>query len=191
MVKLLALIIVVGLASSLLVWKVYAPTVDSERPIVDFKNISYQIEGQPVKLTAGVSEVPVAPGAPTNVVTKYFGNELRTDLNDDGLEDVVFILTQQPGGSGTFYYAVAALKTATGYVGSDGFLLGDRVAPQTTELSQNPRHKHVVVINYADRAADEPMTAEPSVGKSAYLKLDPVSMQWGIVEPDFEGESAL
>lgn len=33
------------------------------------------------------------------------------------------------------------------------------------------------------------MTAQPSVGKSAYLKLNPSTMQWGIVEPDFEGES--
>lgn len=32
------------------------------------------------------------------------------------------------------------------------------------------------------------MTARPSVGKSVYLKLD-ANMRWGIVEPDFEGES--
>ena len=33
------------------------------------------------------------------------------------------------------------------------------------------------------------MTEQPSVGKSVYLKLDSATMQWGIVEPDFEGES--
>lgn len=121
--------------------------------------------------------------------TRYFGNELITDLNDDGHDDVVFIITHEPGGSGTFYYAVAARSTEDGYLGSDGYMLGDRIAPQSIELSQNPRHVNVVVVNYADRAPGDPMTAQPSVGKSVYLKLDPQAMQWGIVEPDFEGES--
>jgi hypothetical protein len=56
-------------------------------------------------------------------------------------------------------------------------------------VSQNPVQKNVVVFNYAERKPGEPMTASPSVGKSVYLKLDPVSMRWGIVVPDFEGES--
>ena len=157
----------------------------------EYKNAEYIIEGQRIRLTNGEAQTEVAPGSASKVVTKYFGNELKTDLNSDGREDVVFLLTQNTGGSGTFYYVVAALNTARGYVGSDGYVLGDRIAPQTTEVSQNPRHKNVVVVNYADRNIGEPMTTQPSLGKSAYLKLDPVSMQWGIVEPDFEGESNL
>ncbi len=121
--------------------------------------------------------------------TRYFGNELKMDLNDDGREDVAFIISHSGGGSGTFYYAVAALNTERGYVGSDGYLLGDRIAPQSTNVSPNPRHRGVVVFNYADRAEGEPMVASPSVGKSAYLKLNVDTMQWGIVEPDFEGEA--
>jgi hypothetical protein len=123
------------------------------------------------------------------ITTKYFGNEVNADLNGDGREDVAFILTQDGGGSGTFYYAVAALNTPEGYVGSDGYLLGDRVAPQATNMSQNPNQKYVVVFNYAERAPGEPMTARPSMGKSVYLKLDTQTMQWGIVVPNFEGES--
>lgn len=155
----------------------------------DYKNIEYIIEGQRVKLIDGAAATEGAPGSAAKIVTNYFGNELKTDLNNDGRDDTVFILTQTRGGSGTYFYAVAALQTDEGYVGSDGFLLGDRIAPQTTEVSRNPRHKNVVVVNYADRAPGEPMTASPSVGKSAYLKLDPKTMQWGIVVPDFEGES--
>lgn len=120
---------------------------------------------------------------------RYFGNELLVDLNNDGREDVVFLVTHEPGGSGTFFYAVASLNTKDGFVGSDGFFLGDRIAPQTTTLSPNPRHRGVVVVNYADRDLGQPMTAPPSVGKSTYLKLDVERMQWGIVVPDFEGES--
>lgn len=155
----------------------------------DYKSAEYLIEGQRVRLVNGVAETEAAPGSASKMVTRYFGNELKEDLNDDGREDVVFLLTQERGGSGTFFYAVAALNTEGGYKGSDGYFLGDRIAPQSTTPSQNPRHKHVVVINYADRKPGEPMTAQPSVGKSAYLKLNIDTMQWGIVEPDFEGES--
>jgi hypothetical protein len=154
-----------------------------------YKDAAFILEGQKVQLIDGVAVMEAAPGSASKITTRYFGNELKADLNGDGREDVAFILTQDNGGSGTFYYAVAALKTDTGYAGSDGYLLGDRIAPQSTNISSNPRQKNVVVFNYADRAAGEPMTAAPSVGKSAYLKLDPASMQWGIVEPDFEGES--
>lgn len=155
----------------------------------DYKDAEYIIEGQRVQLVDGVAEVEAAPGSATKVVTRYFGNELVTDLDGDGRQDVAFILTQDRGGSGTFYYAVAALNTERGYLGSDGYLLGDRIAPQSTDPSPNPKHKYVVVFNYADRAPGEPMTASPSVGTSAYLKIDPQSRQWGIVMPDFEGES--
>ncbi len=157
--------------------------------VVDCKNTEYMINGRTVRLINGVSEVESAPGSASRTVTRYFGNELKTDLNDDGREDVVFILTQETGGSGTFFYAVAALNSEQGCLGSDGFFLGDRIAPENIELSKNPRHKNVIVVNYADRAPGEPMTAAPSVGKSAYLKLDVESRQWGIVQADFEGES--
>lgn len=156
---------------------------------VDYLNIEYTINGEKVKLTDGLAEKEVAPGSASKVVTRYFGNDFLTDLNNDGREDIVFILTQVTGGSGTMFYAVSALNTEQGYIGGDGYLLGDRVAPQNIGLSQNPRHKNVVVVNYAVRKDGEPMTTQPSVGKSTYLKLDTASMQWGIVEPDFEGES--
>jgi hypothetical protein len=128
------------------------------------------------------------PESNAKMVTRYFGNELETDLNGDGINDVVFLVTQETGGSGTFYYAVGAIKTDGGHVGSDGYFLGDRIAPQTTEKSQDPRHKNVVVINYADRMDSEPMTTQPSVGKSVYLKLGQDNT-WGIVAADFEGEA--
>ena len=102
---------------------------------------------------------------------------------------MVFLLTQDGNGSGAFYYVVAALSTANGYVGSDGYFLGDRIAPQNINLSENPNQQGVIVVNYADRATDEPMAATPSVGKSVYLKLDLTNERWGVVEPNFSGES--
>ena len=158
-------------------------------PGTDYTNAAYVVEGERIKLADGLAEGETSPGSASRIVTRYFGNELKTDLNADGREDVVFLLTQQRGGSGTFFYAVAALNTDAGYVGSDGYLLGDRIAPQTTVVSRDSRHKNVVVVNYRDRMPNEPMTTQPSVGKSVYLKLDPETVRWGIVAQDFEGES--
>ena len=150
--------------------------------LTDYKNIEYIIDGNSFLLTDSVSELA------TNTI-RYFGNEVFYDINDDGREDVVFIVIQDDGGTGTFFYAVAALNTEEGYVGSHGFFIGDRIAPQSTEVSQNPNHKNVIVINYADRAPGDPMTSEPSVGKSVWLKLDQSSMQFGVVVQNFEGEA--
>jgi len=150
----------------------------------DFKNITYTIDGQQVTLVNGRAEVPAAPGSASTVVTQYFGNQATGDLNGDGVPDVAFLLTQDPGGSGTFYYVVAAIKTATGYRGTDAVLLGDRIAPQTTEVTNGK-----LIVNYADRAAGEPMTTAPSMGKSLYLKLDPATMQFGVIDQNFSGEA--
>lgn len=182
-------IIVVLLALVTYALDMYVQTKKQVHTAAGYKDATYQIDGIPVQLKNGIAESEAAPGSASKIVTRYFGNEYMTDLNNDGRKDVVFLLTQETGGSGLFYYVVAALNTEHGYVGSDGYLLGDRIAPQSIEMSPNPRHTNVIVANYADRAADAPMTAQPSVGKSAYLKLDVQSMQWGVVEPNFEGES--
>lgn len=166
-------------------------TAESVTQTSDYKNISYEINGERVTLVDGLAETEQAPDSNSKVITRYFGNELVADLNSDGRDDVAFILSQETGGSGIFYYAVAAIKTDDGYVGTDGYLLGDRIAPQSTDISSNPRQVDVVVFNYLERASGEPMTTQPSVGRSVYLKLVPESMRWAIVEPDFAGESAV
>jgi hypothetical protein len=65
-----------------------------------------------------------------------------------------------------FYYIVAALNTPTGYKGTDAILLGDRIAPQTTEFKGGK-----IVANYADRRQDEPFSEVPSVAVSKYFKI--------------------
>lgn len=162
-----------------------------EGPATSPKDATYVIDGQVVTLANGVAETEVAPGSASKTITRWFGNEVVADLDGDGIEDTAFLLTQEGGGSGVFFYVVAALKKGEGYEGSQAYFLGDRIAPQTTEMSQNPKHERVLVVNYADRAPGEPMTASPSVGKSVWLKYDADNNQFGIVVQDFEGESAI
>jgi heat shock protein HslJ len=194
-IALLALVAIVGMykfnyLASLSNHDVDGNKVDVIEKPSDSLNTTYSIEGEMVALVDGVAEVEVVPGATSKVVTKYFGNEVQIDLNDDGREDKVFLLTQNSGGSGTFFYVVAAINTENGWLGSKAFLLGDRIAPQSTEVSQNPNHKNVIVINYMDRASDEAMSEQPTIGNSVWLKLDVNSLMFGTVEQVFSGEAS-
>lgn len=142
--------------------KISTPSMDKG---VDYKNATYKIDGKSVTLINGEAETEIAPGSASKSITKYFGNEVVSDLNNDGRPDIAFIITQTNGGSGTFYYAVAALNTSNGYLGSDLVLLGDRIAPQSTNMSTNPSQKNVIVFNYLDRNLSDSFTISPSVGK--------------------------
>jgi hypothetical protein len=154
-----------------LVKKVEAPT-DGEKAATalpfDPQNATYMIDGQPVTLVNGLSEVEAAPGSVTKTTTRYFGNEARGDLNGDGQEDLAYLITYDGGGSGTFFLAVAAIKNADGYKITNPFLIGDRIAPQTTEIVSGELR-----VNYATRGQGEPMTAQPSVGVTMRLKVTP------------------
>lgn len=135
-----------------------APPAGGHQPsAADPKNATYEIQERQVTLADGNSIVEDAPGSRT--ITAYFGNEAKGDLDADGDLDAAFILIQNGGGSGTFVYVVAALKEGEGYRGTNGILLGDRIAPQTTEIRDGK-----VIVNYADRRPDEPMATQPSVG---------------------------
>jgi hypothetical protein len=153
----------------------------------DYKDGTYIIDGEPVTLADGVHEAPAAPGSSSKVTTRYFGNEVKVDLNEDGIMDLAFIITRETGGSGTFFYLVGAIQSDDNlYHGTNAMLVGDRIAPQTTELKDG-----LIVINYADRKPGEPMSAQPSVGKSMYVKFDEETNSFGEVVQDFEGESAF
>lgn len=152
----------------------------------DYKNVTYVIGGRPVTLVNGRAESESAPGSASKTITQYFGNEAMGDLNGDGMPDVVFILTQTGGGSGTFFYAVIALKTPDGYRGTNAMFLGDRIAPQTTEI-----HDGRAVVNFADRAVGESFAVAPHVGKSVWIHLDINKMEIGEWVKDFEGETDI
>jgi hypothetical protein len=192
----LIIFVLLVLAAGFAVFKLYLQRekVADQISAKDYKNATYTIEGRSITLTNGLSEIEAAFGSAAKIITRYFGNEVKHDLNDDGREDVVFLLTQEAGGSGVFFYVVAALNTPAGFIGSKAFFLGDRIAPQTTELDEGETvngtsRQNVIVVNYATRLPNEPFTAAPSVGKSVWLKLDSIIMQFGEVAQDFEGES--
>lgn len=108
-----------------------------------------------------------------NDALTMFGEPVYGDLNGDGKQDAAVLLVNEPGGSGTFYYAVLAINVSYGiyqeprYEATNALLLGDRIAPQTIEI-----HDGQAVYNYAARLPNKPMTAQPSVGKSFYVQYN-------------------
>ncbi len=171
MKKIITVLLVIVIAGGVLYWFKKPPTTvinnsPTKAQTKDYKNISYAIEGEQILLKNGIHEAPAAPGSEEIVVTEYMGNEVKGDFNNDGTQDVAFILTQSGGGTGVFYYVVVALQGTAGYKGTNAISLGDRIAPQTTEFRNGK-----IIVNYADRKPDEPYSAEPSVGVSKYFKV--------------------
>ena len=142
-------------------------TVLEPLPIrTDYKSLTHMLGSHLVTLKDGYYESEITPGSTSKLIIKYFGNDAEGDINNDGTEDIAFILTQEEGGSGTFFYLVAALKIDTGYIGTNSILLGDRIAPQSTEIKDGK-----IIVNYTERKPDEPMTAPPSIGVSKFITL--------------------
>src|SRR3569833_2092325 len=102
-VVLLILLIIGLLVAGFYAFNSYIYGQKQAQGAADYKDATYVIDGTPVTLVHGEAQTPAAPGSASMVITNYFGNELKADLNGDGKEDVAFILTQQTGGSGTFY----------------------------------------------------------------------------------------
>ncbi len=164
--------------------KTVAPDSDNVaiQEVQDYKNTSYVIDGEQVTLKNGFAEVEVAPGSASKKVTRYWGGDFHKDLNADGRQDVVFMVTQDSGGSGLFYYVVAAINYPEGYRGSASFFLGDRIAPKNIELGDEA----TILVNFAERNPGESFAVAPSSARSIWLYFDPGAMEFGEIAPDFD-----
>jgi hypothetical protein len=146
----------------------------TENSVLDPLNTTYWIEDRAVHLVDGYAEISIVQGSATKIRTRVLEKPVYGDINDDGKEDAVLILSHDPGGSGTFYYAAAALGKGDCYKGANTVLLGDRIVIHGIGIEQG-----VVLIRYADRRSKDPMSAEASVLRTAVLKwkdnwLEPV-----------------
>ncbi len=158
--------------------------VTAKESAADPLNATYTIERHEVRLVNGHHQVQAAPGSATKIRTWVFGELVWGDLNGDGAEDAAMLLVHAPGGSGTFYYVAAAVNTNGAYRGTNGVLLGDRIAPQNVAIRNG-----LVIANYADRRFEESMSTPPSVGKSKYLTIK--HGQLADIKPLAEGEQVV
>lgn len=150
------------------------------------QNTTYTIDGQTYTLFRGYTEREVIPGSASKNTITVFGQPAYGDIDGDGDDDAVVLLVNDTGGSGTFYYVALAINIDAEYFGTDTMLLGDRIAPQTYAIEKNR-----AIVNYADRAPDEPLGTEPTEAKSLYLQYDPESLKLieAVVNLDEENEA--
>jgi len=143
---------------------------EDQTTIFDPRNCTYQIEGEAASLKDGQFQRPQEDSS-SPIITNYFGQETFGDFNNDGFSDQALLLTQDSGGSGTFFYVVVALNSDQGCQGTNAVFLGDRIAPQNLNFTNGQ-----IVVNYADRNLGEAMTIAPSLGVSRYFQLDGESL---------------
>lgn len=129
----------------------------------DAKNGTYLVADETVPLTNG--EVTVQAEGVTLIRYKLF-QQADGLLNEDLTTDAGVLLVGDTGGSGTFYYAAAFVSTASGWQGTNGILLGDRIAPQTIDVADD-----MFIVNYAVRKQGEPFSTAPSVGVTKYFQV--------------------
>ncbi len=143
-------------------------TIDNPAPVLSAKdrqvmNAGYIFPEQTITLRDGNYQ----SSAPNFAEVNVFGQPVYSDLDNDGDEDGVIFLTWQTAGTGVFYYVAAAVDNGKDWQGTNVILLGDRIAPQNINFQ-----REIIMVNYADRKIDEPMTTSPSVGQTKYLKLE-------------------
>ncbi len=173
----LAIIIIIAAIGGGTAWQVSRPEAlpveapETAVPAVasDPADATYRINGEDVVLIDGYAESAAGSGTSKTVTRVWSGEPQFGDLDADGANDAALIITQDNGGSGTFFYIAAALKNRAtgGYDGTEAYLLGDRIAPQNFSI-----YRGAIEVNFAERAPGEPMTARPSVGVTTYLRVE-------------------
>lgn len=141
----------------------------------EYKNISYEIDGNIIGLRNGMSNDDIGGGgASSRISTRSIDYDTKADFNNDGAEDAAFMLVQYGGGTGTFYYLVAALKSEDTYKGTNAVFIGDRIKPQNIEFKDSR-----VIVYYLDRGDEEPFTANPTIKKIKYFKVEGLKLiEW-------------
>ena len=126
--------------------------------VTNIKDLSFELEGKNIKLSKGVYEENI-PNSSQKMIVKMFGEPVYGDISGDSIPDAIIYVVVETGGSGSFFYAVAAQGSDQGWVGSNAELLGDRIAPQNINIING-----VANFNFADRNPGESFSVRPSLG---------------------------
>lgn len=144
---------------------------------------TYTIDGEPFTLVDGWAEKEITSDSATKDKLFILGDPVLADIDKDGDDDALVILINQPGGSGSFYYAAVSLNNKDKYESTNSILLGDRISIQDFYIEDSKAK-----IRYLDRAEDESFATKPSIEKEIHLTLDK-DLNLVQVAKDFEGEA--
>lgn len=129
-------------------------------------NTTYLIDGKPVTLVKGKAEEAAAPGSAERIIWEVVEQPVSGQLNGDDKWDAAMLLRRSGTGSGVFYYVIAALFAPEGPQTTEGFLLGDRIVPQSLIVD-----KGHIMVTYLTRAEGESFTDAPSLPVTKMLMV--------------------
>lgn len=134
------------------------------------QNLAVTIDQQNFTLRDGVAKLPAAPGSAAQNTLRVVGALVPGDINGDGKLDTALLLANDPGGSGTFYYAVIAVNDGDGYRASNALALGDRIKPLGIDFAAGR-----FAYRFLEREPGEPMATEPTVARKVVVRFDPAT----------------
>ena len=137
------------------------------KPPAAVTDLTVMLDNQKFTMSNGVAEIPAAPGSALKNTIRLVGEPVMGDADGDGDRDAALLIQNDPGGSGTFYYAVVAINSGGVYRASNALLLGDRIEPQNVEFTDGR-----FAYTFAERSAGEPMVARPTVEKTVLITVD-------------------
>lgn len=148
----------------------HSPPSATERLVVTIGDQSFT-------LVNGVAEKKSAPGSAATETVRVVGEPVSSDVTGDGKTDVALLLADDPGGSGTFYYAVLAVNDGASWHATNVVPLGDRIAPEKIEVVDGQ-----FVYRFLERHPGDPMATTPTVPNSVPIRFDSTSGRisaWG------------
>jgi hypothetical protein len=134
------------------------------------RNLTITLDGQTFPMKDGVASTESAPGSAARNTLRIIGDPAVGDATGEGEQDAALLVANDPGGSGTFYYAVLAVNRGGSYQATNAVALGDRIVPKGIDYVDGH-----FVYNFLDRKSGSSMDAEPDVEEHIKVNIDPKS----------------
>lgn len=97
------------------------------------------------------TEIYVPEANISSEIKKYFGQEVKGDLNNDQIEDIAFLMRRNDGdGMDDMYYLSASLKTNQGYEGLNLKYIGQKINIKNLFIQDG-----VIGIEYTEEESEE------------------------------------
>jgi len=164
---LLALLIAAAVALGVLFVVIRTSVSSQHTRSAATEHLSVTIGDQSFTLINGVADKQSAPGSAATETVRVVGEPVSIDVTGDGTDDVALLLADDPGGSGTFYYAVLAVNDGGSWHATNVVPLGDRIAPEKIEVVNGQ-----FVYRFLERHPGDPMATTPTVQNSVPIRFD-------------------
>lgn len=166
--------LVAGIAALGLLFAAIRSAQDEQRnaapSLIALQNLTIAIDGENFTMSNGVAANESAPGSAGMNTVRIVGDPVAADVTGSGKPDAALLIRNDPGGSGTFYYAVLAVNDNGSYRATNALPLGDRIVPQTVDVIDGR-----FVYRFLERGADQSMAEAPKIERAVSIVVDPAS----------------